>query len=205
MTMLKLRDIMTQGVFTLTPETSLRDAVELLAEHHISGAPVLAGNRVVGVVSMADILDFQASTEPVPTERDDQVEWGAFDDEAPEWVEEDVPPGSYFTELWTDAGADIDERFRTTDSPEWDLLGEHIVSEVMDRSLHRLHPDAPVTAAADEMGRAGIHRVLVMENDTLLGIVTTMDITRMVAEHRLESKRYVFDRHQDEWGRETEY
>lgn len=204
--MLKLRDIMTRDVFTLSPETSLRDAAALLAEHHISGAPVVSGGKVVGVVSMTDLLDFQASTEPTPRERPDQVEWGAFADEAPEWDEGEVEPsGSYFTEMWTDAGADVGERMDTVESPEWDLLGEHIVSEVMDRNIHRMSPDADVHAAAEEIQRAGVHRVLVMTDDTLLGIVSTMDITRAVAENRLDVRRYVFDRHGGDEERRADF
>lgn len=203
--MLKVRDIMTRDVFTLSPETNLRDAAGLLAEHHISGAPVVAGGKVVGVVSMTDLLDFQASTEPTPTERPDQVEWGAFTDEAPGWEEENEPPATYFTELWADAGADVDERMSTIESPEWDLLGEHIVSEVMDRNLHRLSSDADVHVAASEMQRSGVHRVLVMDDDTLLGIVSTMDVTRAVAENKLDVRRYVFDRRGGDEERRTEF
>lgn len=192
--MLKLRDIMTREVLTLSPETSLRDAIGALAGHHVSGAPVVVGARVVGVVSMSDLLDFQASTPPVPAERPDQSEWGEAVEEPPEWQHEDEPSGSYFTELWTDAGAEVDERMATPASPEWDLLGEHEVSEVMDRRLHLFGPDTPVEVAADAMGRAGIHRVLVMEGDALVGIVSTMDVTRAVAERRLTARQYVFDR-----------
>jgi hypothetical protein len=81
--MLRLRDIMTTGVITVTPDTTLREAMELFAEHHISGMPVMEGTRVVGVVSASDVLAFAAAP---PAERD----WpGDRDlapaDEDPEW------------------------------------------------------------------------------------------------------------------------
>ena len=49
--MLRLRDIMTTELLTFSPETSVRDAMESLAAKHVSGAPVVAGTKVVGVVS----------------------------------------------------------------------------------------------------------------------------------------------------------
>lgn len=59
--MIRLRDIMATDVVAFAPETTLLDAIETLAERHISGAPVLSGNRVVGVLSSTDILEFVAS------------------------------------------------------------------------------------------------------------------------------------------------
>jgi CBS domain-containing protein len=54
--MICARDIMTCDVLKLTPETTIREAMELLSTNHLSGAPVVAGEHVVGVVSMMDIL-----------------------------------------------------------------------------------------------------------------------------------------------------
>jgi CBS domain-containing protein len=44
--MLKLRDIMTHSVVTLAPETTLREAAEVLSARHLTGAPVVAGSKV---------------------------------------------------------------------------------------------------------------------------------------------------------------
>jgi CBS domain-containing protein len=53
----KVRDLMTRDVLTLTPETPLKRAAELLARERISGAPVVDDDgRVVGVLSEADVL-----------------------------------------------------------------------------------------------------------------------------------------------------
>lgn len=54
---MRIRDLMTADVVSVTPETSLKDVARLLVEHRISGLPVCdEGARVVGVVSEADIL-----------------------------------------------------------------------------------------------------------------------------------------------------
>ena len=74
------------------------------------------------------------------------------------------------------------------------MLAEHTVAEAMSRGVRSLRPEASVQAAAALMINAGIHRVLVMEGDRLCGIASTMDVTRAVAEHRLEPRRFVFVR-----------
>ena len=47
-----------ERVVTLKPDDSLREAVRKLAENRVSGAPVVEGGKVVGVVSESDILHF---------------------------------------------------------------------------------------------------------------------------------------------------
>jgi CBS domain-containing protein len=54
---MKIANVMTTDVITVSPETTLKQVAELLAARGISGAPVVDENRhVVGVVSEADIL-----------------------------------------------------------------------------------------------------------------------------------------------------
>lgn len=55
---LTARDIMTTPVVTVTPQTTLREIAELLAEKRISGVPVVdEEGRVVGIVSETDLID----------------------------------------------------------------------------------------------------------------------------------------------------
>ena len=54
---MKVQDLMTREVTTVTPTTSLRDAAALLARARISGMPVVnAAGDIVGVLSEADIV-----------------------------------------------------------------------------------------------------------------------------------------------------
>ena len=52
----KVRDVMTRHVFTVAPDTSLRAAVDLFLHRMISGLPVVAGGRVVGILTETDAL-----------------------------------------------------------------------------------------------------------------------------------------------------
>ena len=192
--MLQIRDVMTRDVLTVTPETTLREAADLFSRRHVSGAPVVVGEKVVGVVSSTDLLEFMASSSGVPT-RSEEPREVEEPDTLPGWDADDaLPPAAYFSALWTDVSAEPAERFADTRSPEWDTLAEHTVDEVMTRTVCSLAPHLPVTAAADYMKRAEVHRLLVLDGERLVGIVTASDVMRAVAEHKLDERRYVFDR-----------
>lgn len=200
--MLRLRDIMTTEVITLDPNVSIREAMDIFTSRRISGAPVVAGGEVIGVVSATDLLQFAAALPGVPTEREAAPEWlgditGDEDEQSPlpDAGVEDNPSALYFTELWDDAGATVVERIVTQTGAEWNSLEEHTVSEAMTRvPVCALPPDTLVTVAADYMRRAKVHRVLVMRDKELVGLVSSSDITAAVADGKLTARTYVFDR-----------
>ena len=188
--MLRLRDIMSTNVVTVSPETSIREAMELFGRNHVSGAPVVSGGKLAGVVTGGDLMTFASALPGVPTERELADASNAYDNEIS--VERDAedetePAAAYFAELWADAGLDASERASTVSTPEWNFLEEHDVSEVMTRApLTTLPPDADVDTAASLMKKRKVHRVLVCEGEALVGIVTAMDITKAAADHRLD-------------------
>lgn len=189
--MLRVRDIMTTDLLVLEPEMSIRDAMASLSTRHVSGAPVVVGEKVVGVVTATDLLDFASGVPGVPTEGEE-----ARPAEEPatkeEWIEGEEPPGTFFHELWDDAGAEVTERIADVKGPEWDVLGEHVVEEAMNRNVRAVSSDTPVDRAADYMREASIHRVLVMDDEKLVGIVSASDIVSAVADHKLTSRTWVF-------------
>ena len=179
--MLALKDLMTPAPVTIGPGATLRDAVELLTKVGVNALPVTDGDAIVGVITTLSIVAFESMTPGVPTERDPSDVW---ESEVPN--DDDVPAAEYFAELWEDAGSDLDERFRVTDSPEWDFLSEHRVEEAMLSDPIELDLDSSVAAAAEQMRTTGAHGVLVVEHGKLCGIVTTMDITRAFAQRPTE-------------------
>lgn len=183
---LTVRDIMSTGVLVLDPDVTLRDAVELLSNRHITGAPVVATGKLVGVISANDILAFEAETPGVPTEQPEQAEEdGVETPEEQEWAQELEAPGTYFNDAWSDAGADVGERFQELKGPEWDMLNEHTVEEAMSRGVRSVAPDCGVTEAAAYMLKERVHRAIVLDDGELVGIVTATDIMRAVAERRI--------------------
>lgn len=187
--MLRLRDIMTRDVLTVGPTTTLREAAELLATRHIGGVPVVEGSRLLGVVSANDILAFAAAAADEPRE-------APADDAADvrDWTEPGGgdPPARWFTALVEIPELDIE----VDDAPDGPSpLDRHTVAEVMTRRVVALPPDVDAVTAATRLRTADVHRVLVVDGDRLLGIVTTTDITRAVADRALERRTYVFATH----------
>jgi len=197
--MLRLRDIMTTDLVSLDPNLTIREAMDVFASKRISGAPVVAGGEVIGVISATDLLQFAAALPGVPTEREvgpDLLEEVRDDGERVEPDANDEEPAVvYFTDLWDDAGATVVERMAGPATAEWNSLEEHTVSEAMTRApVHALTPETFVPMAADYMRNAKITRVLVMTGQNLLGVVTTSDITNAVADGKLTAHTYVFER-----------
>ncbi len=180
--MLTLHDIMSLDVHSATPETTLRELAEMFAEQHISGAPVVSGETVVGVVSATDLLEFDAESRAVPAAR--EGEWGDWG-EPEAWTEGDDAPAAFFADMWADAGAAVTTRIAESGSPEWNTLEERTVGDIMTRTVCALSSSTPVRQAAEYMLRAGVHRVLVMDDGKLVGVVTTTDIMKAVAQHGL--------------------
>jgi CBS domain-containing protein len=196
--MLRVNEIMSPHVVTLTPDQTLRQAVETLVSCRIGGAPVVEGDEVVGVLSAADILEFESMT-PSDEESDvehpeDEDDEESLDDEVvEEWQEGSDLTSTYFTDLWTTRGPDTVERIAAQQGSAWDMLGDHAVSEAMSRTVCTVKPNAEVSWAAQRMLAAGAQRALVTDGKTLMGIVTTTDILRAVAEQRLSVRRFVFN------------
>ena len=149
--MLRIRDIMTRDVLTATPDTTLRDAMEMLTKRHVSGAPVIDGGKVVGIFSASDLL-------------------------------------TYLADLSDTTASLTFRRRRGRVTP----LEDATVDDVMTRHVESVSPEWTVEEAAILMGKKQIHRVLVMSDGVLLGIVSTSDVARAVAEHRFGSRTYVF-------------
>jgi CBS domain-containing protein len=53
---MQVKDVMSELVTTVSPEDSIHEAAGRLARNSISGMPVVAGRRVVGMVSESDII-----------------------------------------------------------------------------------------------------------------------------------------------------
>jgi CBS domain-containing protein len=61
-------DIMTPSPMTVSPEDTVRRCMELMTEHHFRHLPVVAGGRVVGMLSIGDLV------KAVIEEQQDQIQ-----------------------------------------------------------------------------------------------------------------------------------
>lgn len=182
--MLTVRDLMMPDPLTVATEDTLRSAADLLTSAGISGAPVVAGGEVVGMVSLADVMAFEVDDPGVPVFRPELAE--PFEEFVPEEADGLAEPASsWFATLWEDAGGEVGSRIDHSEGPEYDPLDEHTVSEVMSRVLYQVAPLTPVTEAARIMNKERIHRLLVVEGGVPVGILTSWDLVRAVAHGEL--------------------
>ena len=65
--MIKVKDIMTTNVITVTPQTEIVQATKLLLENHINGVPVTdETGKLVGILCQSDLIAQQKKL-PVPS------------------------------------------------------------------------------------------------------------------------------------------
>lgn len=154
---LRARDVMSTGVHHVSPRLGLIDLENELSSQRISGAPVVERNEVVGVVSRSDIA------RALSRERSKSAAAAAY----------------YFE---TDASADEGSIDPTDGALQ--SLRKLTVRDVMTPEVISVAGDHSVVSVAELMRSKRVHRVLVIEGGSLLGIVTSLDIVGAVADLR---------------------
>lgn len=179
--MLAVRDIMTGDVLTVGPEATVRQLARILADEGISGAPVVDARGVLmGVVSVTDVVRLAAddvevhvASSALPSDRATLPEGGADEEADPD------PYGFFLPEDSPFAGERLMEQFAETE------LDSVTVADIMTPVTFSVDPDDSVQELADFLVRGGIHRALVLREERLLGIVTSGDVLRAVADGAL--------------------
>jgi CBS domain-containing protein len=150
-------DFMQRDVVTVSPDDTLRDALALMTENHVTGLPVMDGNsRCVGLITSSDILNYEQE------HADDSAESGMakfFDPDTQQW--ESVSMSAFGLEEF----------------------GDVRVSEVMTRDLIWVERNTSLKDVARRMIDERVHRVLVMDKSAALyGLISAYDLVRVVAE-----------------------
>jgi CBS domain-containing protein len=153
---LQARDIMSPAVHHVSPQLHLVDLDADLTAHRISGAPVIERGAVVGIVSRSDI-ESALSRERT---RSAAVATWYFDTDHP-----DAHPASLLD---------------PTDSA-LESLRKLQVCDVMTREVISVSSVDSVIRVATLMSERRIHRVLVVDDGKLTGIVSALDVVSAVA------------------------
>jgi CBS domain-containing protein len=150
-------DIMQRDVVTVAPGETLRDALSLMTENHVTGLPVMDEKSLcIGLITATDILNYEQDH---ADEADEAEMLQHFNPDTQQW--ESVPVSAFGLEE----------------------MGDVRVEEVMTTELIYVDRDAPLKDVAKKMLNAQIHRVLVMdESRQLYGIVSSFDFVRVMAE-----------------------
>ncbi len=151
------RDVMNAQVLTVRPEMTVRDLAAFLTENQISGAPVVDSHGcLVGVVSLTDIAESDSDR----------------NDRAPDRSKPEL-----FVRGWEDGIRPEEvQRLRLEQA---DLL----VRDIMTPTAYTVPEDTPVGTVAQTMVAGRIHRLLVTRGHKLIGIVTSLDLLKLLFEH----------------------
>jgi CBS domain-containing protein len=183
--MLTVKDLMNTDVVTVRPEDSARTLARVLADSEISGVAVVnAANRVVGVVSATDLVrlaaddaDVRLTTVSVRPDVERSPDPYADPDDVP-----DTDPDAWGFFLPEDSPFKGTELLDQVPSSAFDTV---TVADLMTPVSFSVKPGIPVTELCEYLVRGRIHRALVIENDELVGIVTSQDVLRAVADQRV--------------------
>jgi CBS domain-containing protein len=181
--MLTVQDLMKGDVVTVRLEDSARTLARILADSEISGVPVVdAQSRVVGVVSATDLVRLAADEADVTlstvTLRADIQRTPDPDADFDDAIEADAL-GFFLPEDSPFQGTELLDQVPES---SFDAV---TVADLMTPVTFSVRPAMPVNELCDFLVRGRIHRALVVEDDELLGIVTSQDVLRAVADERL--------------------
>lgn len=57
----RIKEIMTKNVITISPDKDIQEACDLMAKHRIKRLPVTFGNEVVGIITSTDVVAILSS------------------------------------------------------------------------------------------------------------------------------------------------
>lgn len=160
-TLLTAGDVMTRDVIPVPADMPLEDLAGFLTSHGISGAPVTNDeDELIGVVSLTDIARYDG----LPVERHGQLSNGRHD---------------------------VYQHFRLdtleSDFDKEDLESLHVeggsgvtVRNIMTPVVFGVMEHVPIQDVADYMIRGHIHRQFVTRDRKVVGVISAMDLLRIV-------------------------
>ena len=148
-------EVMNPQVLAVAPDMTMHELVSFLTENQITGAPVLdRTGRLVGVVSETDIAEAELErAEPVDDRADPEFDLRG-------WEEEAEP-----------------REMRRLHLHAADTL---TVGDIMTPTAYTVPHDTPVKDLARTMVTGRIHRLLVTRDSHVVGIVTSLDLLKLL-------------------------
>jgi CBS domain-containing protein len=153
-----IAEIMQKKVKTIGPDKTLPDLERELLRWRIGAMPVVErGGKLVGIVSRSDVVRQLCLERSLGEAMADAYR--------------DQTDASFATQAERAVGDAIGQRMERLR-----------VRDVMICDVLTVPPDLPVTQAAKLLIERRIHRLPVVEGEKLIGIVSSLDFTRIVAE-----------------------
>ncbi len=153
--MVKVREVMSSPVMSLSPDALVKDAAAKLAELNVSGAPVVSEGVVIGIFSEVDVLRSIKTTK-----KDMRL---------------------IFPSISTLGIAFQEEVTQREIIDAYEEIGNMQVKDIMSKEVFTVAPDITINEAIMKMVQNKINRLPVVQEKSLVGIVTRGDIIRGLA------------------------
>lgn len=152
-----VRDLMNSDVVTISPEMTMPDIHRLFSKHRFGAVPVLdRDSRLKGIVSRSDVVRKFSLEQSL-------AELANSDFDATLGIKDD------------------DVALESIAAAVGRRLSQVKAADIMIRDVVTIAPDAPLSEAADRMLEHRIHRLPVLENGRVIGILSAFDFMRLFA------------------------
>src|SRR3990167_5276834 len=159
------RDLMTEKAVCVKPETTIKDLINILVKNSINGVPVVDKNgRLVGVVSKTDIVEYDAKASKKKKISSQK---------------------SFYNDTDRKLKKDFEKAKKTKD------FGKTIVKDIMTTHVITAKADDTIDRLAKIMFNKKVHRVIVQDKGSVVGIVSTLDILHAVSTMGYGSSAFV--------------
>lgn len=152
--MKKVLDFMNKDVIYFKPDDTIFDAAKVFSEKNISGAPVVENEKVVGVVSESDIVNFMS------------MKFGK--------------KPSVLPSISLIIFSFIKEQTKFKD--EIERISKTKIKDIMSKEIVCAHPEMNLLDAASLMKKKDVNRLPVIDKGKLVGIIARADLIRALIE-----------------------
>jgi len=152
--MKEVKEFMNKDVIFLSPDDTIFEAAKLLAQLDIAGAPVVKNDKIVGILSISDIIKF-------------------IDIKLGKLPNIDNPGLSSFLLALLQM-----KKIHSDFEKELDKITKSTVKEVMTKNVIKVSPSSTLIEAAELMEKHNVNRLPVVSDGKLVGIVARADLIR---------------------------
>jgi len=149
-----VKEFMNEDVVFLSPNNTIFEAAKLLAQLDIAGAPVVKNDRIVGILSISDIIKFV------------DIKLGKLPNI-------DTPGLSTFLLALMKM-----KKLHSDFEKELDKITKSKVKEVMTKNVITVSPSSTLIETAELMEKHNVNRLPVVSERKLVGIVARADLIR---------------------------
>lgn len=148
------KDIMSSPAISIREDQSVKEALDLLARHKISGLPVVDDDgKIVGIISNTDVIRYSQQKNVI---------------------------SQHSASFWVSPYTDMDDIASIRKG--FEMLHRTRVDQLMTRKVYSTSEETSATDVAKLMNRRNVNRIPVVDaSKKLVGIITRADMVKCMA------------------------